>query len=209
LDSVVNALAGFITATISVLGYPGVVLLMALESACLPVPSEIVMPFSGYLASTGRFDLLLVVTAGAVGCNIGSTVAYLIGATGGRRLVEKWGRYIFLTKGELDRMEGYFARYGSATIFLARVLPMIPAFISFPAGIARMPFWKFQLYTFAGTWLWCGALALAGLELGKAWASSPALNHALHAFDWVVVVAAIAAVAWFTRRFWKKNRDGS
>ena len=110
LNSILTALAGFIVATISAAGYLGIVVLMAIESACIPLPSEIIMPFAGYLASTGRFSLVLVATAGAVGCNLGSTLAYAVGRLGGRPLVERWGTYVLLDHGDLDRAERYFAR---------------------------------------------------------------------------------------------------
>jgi membrane protein DedA with SNARE-associated domain len=207
--ALVATIAGIVTTVISALGYSGIVVLMALESACFPVPSEIVMPFSGYLASTGRFSLLLAVTAGAFGCSIGSTAAYLAGATGGRAAVEKWGRYVFLDRSELDRFERYFRRFGAITVFVARLLPMVPAFISVPAGIARMPFWKFLIYTFAGTWLWCGFLALIGFELGKAWDSNPLVKKIEGPLDFVVVAIALAAVAWALWRAWKQRSRAS
>jgi membrane protein DedA with SNARE-associated domain len=205
LDWVISAIAGCIIAVISTLGYWGVVFLMALESACLPVPSEIVMPFSGYLASTGRFGLLPVVTAGAFGCSMGSAAAYAAGATGGRALVEKWGPYIFLHKAELDRFERYFRRFGAVTVFFARLLPMVPAIVSVPAGIAKMPFWKFLAYTFAGTWLWCGFLALLGFELGKAWNSSPLLKRIQGPIDAFVAVAIALGLCWMIWRLWRRR----
>lgn len=206
MDAFVAAIASFITATISASGYGGIIFLMALESACLPVPSEIVMPFSGFLASTGRFNLLAVATAGAVGCSIGSTATYLTGAYGGRRFLEKWGRYFFVDASTLGRFENYFQRFGSITIFLARVLPMLPAFVSFPAGVARMPFGKFLFYTFSGTWLWCFALALAGFEFGKAWASNPIVRDAIHALDWAILLLVAAFVAWIAWRAIRSRR---
>lgn len=176
---------------------------MALESACVPVPSEIVMPFSGYLASTGRFNLLLVVTAGAFGCSLGSTVAYLIGATGGRRVVERWGRYIHLSKTDLDRFDAYFRRFGGMTIFVARLMPMVPAVTSLPAGIARMPFWTFQICTFVGSWIWCFILAFVGFKFGQLWASNPLVKSAMHTLDGVVVASVVVGVVLFVWRTWR------
>ena len=181
---------------------------MMLESACLPVPSEIVMPFSGYLASTGRFDLLLAVTVGAIGCNIGSTFVYTLGATGGRQAAKKWGHYIFLTDEKLNRVDRYFQRYGAPTIFFARLLPMIPVVVSFPAGIARMPMWKFQIYTFAGCWLWCGVLALSGYEFGTTWQSNPWVRSATHWFNIAVVVFVALGLAWLMLRKWRNRAAG-
>ena len=177
---------------------------MALESACIPVPSELVMPFSGYLASTGRFNLVLVVTAGAFGCSLGSTISYFVGATGGRRVVERWGRYIHLNKTDLDRFEAYFRRFGGMTIFVARLMPMVPAVISLPAGVARMPFWVFQICTFAGSWIWCFILALAGFKFGQLWASNPLLKSAMHVLDLAVVAIVIVASLIFVWRIWRR-----
>ncbi len=208
IASITASLAGFITAAISSMGYAGLALLMAVESACIPLPSEIIMPFSGYLVSTGRFSLLLVATAGAIGCNLGSTAAYAVGAYGGRPLIERWGHYILLNRSELDRVDRFFHRYGMATVLVGRLLPVVRTFISLPAGIARMPFWKFQIYTFVGSWPWCLALAYAGLRLGKAWDLSPGLRRVMHSLDVVVVVALVAAAAWYAVRLWR-DRTGS
>src|SRR3954454_7792675 len=139
LSDIVGALAGAIVATISAVGYAGVALLMAVESACVPLPSEVIMPFAGYLASTGRFSLIEAATAGALGCNLGSTLAYEVGRFGGRRLVERWGAYVLLDRRDLDLADRFFARWGRLAVFVARLLPVIRTFISLPAGIARMP----------------------------------------------------------------------
>jgi membrane protein DedA with SNARE-associated domain len=159
LHGISAAVAGFIIATISSAGYLGIAGLMAIESACIPIPSEIIMPFSGYLASTGRFNLLLAATAGAVGCNVGSSVAYAVGRYGGRPFVEKWGSYILIGRRDLDDADRFFARYGGVAVLAARLLPVIRTFIALPAGIARLPQFKFQIYTFVGSWPWCFALA--------------------------------------------------
>ncbi len=200
-------LAGYITAAISALGYSGIVFLMAIESACIPLPSEIIMPFSGYLASTGRFSLVLVATAGAVGCNLGSTLAYAVGAYGGRPAVERWGHYILLSRSELDRVDGYFERFGTATVLVGRLLPVVRTFVSLPAGIARMPFWKFQLYTFVGSWPWCFLLAYAGVKLGQAWDSSPALKRIMHSLDFAVIAVILAGAVWYAVRLWRNRSD--
>lgn len=204
--SLMADLAAVITALISALGYAGVALLMAIESTCVPIPSEVIMPFAGYLVSTGRFSLVLVATAGALGCNIGSTLAYLVGAHGGRPLVERWGRYVLLRQAELDRADRFFARYGSVTVFLSRLLPLVRTFISLPAGIARMPFLKFQIYTFLGSWPWCFALAYAGMKLGQAWDNSPALHRAMHALDLLVLVLLLGGALWYARRLLANRR---
>jgi membrane protein DedA with SNARE-associated domain len=155
-------LGGAIITAISAGGYAGVVALMALESACIPLPSEVIMPFAGYLVSTGRFGLFLVATAGAVGCNIGSTVAFEVGARGGRPLVERWGARLHLNPGEIEWADRWFERRGSITVLIGRLLPIVRTFIALPAGIARMNRGRFHVYTFVGSWFWCLALAYIG-----------------------------------------------
>lgn len=203
LENLLALVAGAAVATISSLGYLGIVLLMAIESACIPLPSEIIMPFSGYLVSTGRFDLLLVATAGAIGCNLGSTIAYAVGYYGGRPLVEKWGRYILMSRRDLDTVDRFFARFGSITVFVCRLLPVVRTFIALPAGVARMPQAKFQLYTFAGSWPWCFALAYVGEQLGTRWNNDPELRAIFHRFD-IVIVGALALLAViYVARHWR------
>ena len=203
LDRIIAPLAAFIIATISTLGYAGIVLLMAVESACIPLPSEIIMPFSGYLVFTGRFDLVAVATAGALGCNLGSTAAYLVGYYGGRPLVEKWGAYLLMSRHDLALVDGFFTRFGSITVFVCRLLPVIRTFIALPAGVARMPHLKFQIYTFLGSWPWCFALAYVGMRLGEEWESNPALRDILHRFDAVIIAALVLALVWYVRRHWR------
>jgi membrane protein DedA with SNARE-associated domain len=200
LDHIISLLASAIIATISSVGYLGIIMLMAIESACIPLPSEIIMPFSGYLVSTGRFDLFLVATAGALGCNLGSTVAYTVGYYGGRPLVEKWGGYLLLSRHDLARVDRYFARFGSLTVFVCRLLPVVRTFIALPAGIARMNPWKFQLYTFIGSWPWCFALAYIGEQLGERWNSDPALRDVMHRFDAAIVAAIVLLAIWYVAR---------
>jgi membrane protein DedA with SNARE-associated domain len=203
LDRIIAPLAALIVATISTLGYPGIVLLMAIESACIPLPSEIIMPFSGYLVFTGRFDLIWVATAGAIGCNLGSTVAYVVGYHGGRRLVERYGRYVLMSRQDLALVDRFFARFGGATVFVSRLLPVVRTFIAFPAGIARMPQARFQIYTFLGSWPWCYGLAYIGRELGERWDTDPALRQFMHRFDAVIIGAMVVAVVWYVRRHWR------
>lgn len=203
LDRIIAPLAAFIIWTISSLGYAGIVVLMAIESACIPLPSEIIMPFSGYLVSTGRFELVWVATAGALGCNLGSTIAYWVGAYGGRRFIEKWGAYILMSRRDLELADRFFARYGSATVFISRLLPVIRTFIALPAGIARMPQAKFQIYTFLGSWPWCFALAYIGVKLGEHWESDPTLRDFLHRFDAVIVGAIVLGFVWYVWRHWQ------
>lgn len=208
LDHVISLLASWIVAVISAGGYLGIVALMAIESACIPLPSEIIMPFAGYLVSLGRLSLIGAATAGAIGCNLGSTIAYVVAARGGRKVIERWGAYVLIRPVELDRAEKFFARYGAITVFVGRLLPVIRTFISFPAGLARMPMLKFQIYSFVGSWPWCFALAYVGMLLGARWDSDPTLRRLFHEFDAVIGAVLIAGLAWFVWSRWREVRQG-
>jgi membrane protein DedA with SNARE-associated domain len=197
IDHLLSLTVAWIVGVIAGMGYFGVVLLMAIESACTPLPSEVIMPFAGYLVSIGQFSLVGAATAGALGCNIGSTVAYYVADWGGRTAVERWGRYVWFGPEELERTEKFFARYGAVTVFVARLLPVVRAYIAFPAGLARMPMLKFQLYTFAGSWPWCYGLAYIGYKLGQRWHSDPTFRRLFHEFDAVVIIVLLAGFAWF------------
>jgi membrane protein DedA with SNARE-associated domain len=209
IDHVLSALVSFIVGVISAAGYAGVVGLMTIESACIPLPSEVIMPFAGYLVSVGKFSLLGAATAGALGCNIGSTVAYYVAASGGRAAFERWGKYVLVSHADLERADRFFARYGSATVFFGRLLPVVRTFIAFPAGMARMPMLKFQIYTFIGSWPWCFALAYIGYMLGARWNSDPTFRKLFHDFDAVIVVALLAGFAWFVWSHWRERRAAS
>lgn len=206
LDHALSVLVSFVVAVISAGGYFGVAGLMAIESACIPLPSEVIMPFAGYLVSLGRFSLIGAATAGAIGCNIGSTIAYLVAANGGRAAFERWGRYVLIRREELDRAEKFFARYGAVTVFVGRLLPVVRTFISFPAGLARMPMLKFQIYSFVGAWPWCLALAYVGMVLGARWDSDPTLRRLFHEFDALIVAVLAAGCAWFVWSRWGQIR---
>lgn len=199
-------LAEFIKSVISSMGYPGIALLMGIESACIPLPSEVIMPFSGYLVFTGRFDSLwLVATIGAIGCNLGSIPAYEIGAYGGRPLIEKYGKYILLNAHDLAMADKLFTRYGNITVFIARLLPVIRTFIALPAGISRMPRLRFHVYTFIGSWPWCYMLAYVGFKLGEQWEHDPRLKQWFHRFDAVIVLVLVGGIVWFVRTHWKNR----
>ena len=161
----------------------------------------------GYLASTGRFNLLLAATAGAVGCNVGSSVAYAVGRYGGRPFVEKWGSYILIGRRDLDDADRFFARYGGVAVLAARLLPVIRTFIALPAGIARLPQLKFQIYTFVGSWPWCFALAYIGFKLGQKWDTDPRLHAILQRFDWLVLAAVAFGLVWFVWRHFRRARE--
>jgi membrane protein DedA with SNARE-associated domain len=197
LAKIIPSLAALIVGTISTLGYGGIVILMAVESACIPLPSEIIMPFSGYLVFTGRFDLALVATAGAIGCNVGSTIAYAVGYYGGRRFIERWGGYVLMGRRELDWTHRFFERYGSVTVLVGRLLPIVRTFIALPAGIAGMSQAKFQIYTFIGSWPWCYALAYVGYRLGEQWDSNPHFKAIMQQSDAAVAAAVVLGIVWY------------
>lgn len=206
VGKIIEILTVFIVATISTLGYSGVVLLMAIESACIPLPSEIIMPFSGYLVYTGRFNLWWVAVAGAFGCVVGSMVAYWVGMYGGRPLIEKYGRYILISHHDLDLADRWFSKYGEAIVFISRLLPVIRTFIAFPAGVARMKIPRFIIYTFAGSLPWCLALAYVGQKLGEQWDKNPTLKSWFHRFDFVIGIVIVLAAAWWIWRHIKHSR---
>lgn len=179
---------------------------MALESTLIPIPSEIVMPFAGYLAATGRFQLIYTALAGALGCNIGSTIIYYVGAEGGRRFAEKYGRYFFLTHRKIEKVENYFHRWGGITLLVTRMMPLLPVVVSLPAGFARMNIWKFEIYTFVGCFIWCLGLASLGLEFGLAWRSQPWVRGAIHWLDIAIVAAIVLALGYLAWRWLRPKR---
>ncbi len=195
-------LSRFIIWIISGLGYGGIAVAMAIESACIPLPSEVIMPFAGYLVSQGRFSLWGVSLAGAIGCTLGSAVAYAVGAYGGRDFILKYGRYVLITPHEVAWADRWFARYGMAATFISRLLPVIRTFISFPAGVARIPFGPFLVYAFLGSLPWSWVLAYAGMLLGEHWDQ---VGDVLHSLDVVIVVILTAGVAWFLWRHWPRR----
>jgi membrane protein DedA with SNARE-associated domain len=193
-------LSGFIVAVISTLGYSGIVLLMAIESACIPLPSEIIMPFSGYLVSTGQMNLWIVSLAGAVGCVVGSLVAYWVGMKGGRPLIEKYGRYVLVSRHDLDMADRWFEKRGEIIVFVSRMLPAIRTFIAFPAGVARMNLKRFVIYTFAGSFPWCLGLAYIGQKLGEKWNKDDTLKTWFHRFDFLIGIVAVILIVWWIWR---------
>src|ERR1700740_2475189 len=199
-EKILTALFVFISSLVAATGYVGITLLMAIESACIPLPSELIMPFVGYLVYTGKMNLLWAATAGAIGCNLGSLVAYEIGYYGGRPLVERYGCWILMGRRELDWADHFFQSRGEKAVVIGGLLPGIPTFIALPAGIARMPRGKFHIYTFIGSWPWCFALAYFGMKLGENWRS---LGKYFHQFDAVIGVALVAAVGWFFWSHWQ------
>ncbi len=200
---ILEALAAFVIYVISQMGLPGIVLLMAIESACIPLPSEVIMPFSGYLVFLGKYSLWSVGLAGAFGCVVGSVPAYYLGMYGGRPLIEKYGKYILMSLHDLDMADRWFDRHGEATVFFARLLPVIRTFIAFPAGVARMEMKRFIAYTFAGSLPWCLGLAYIGMVMGEQW---PTLRGYFHKFDLLIGAVIVAGIVWYVRRHFK-HRD--
>src|SRR5438270_4809945 len=199
-EKILAAIFVFIKSVIAATGYGAITILMAIESACIPLPSELIMPFAGYLVYEGSMNLWWVATAGAIGCNLGSLVAYEIGAYGGRALVEKYGRWILLSRRELDTADRFFRHWGGAAVFVARLLPVIRTFIALPAGIARMPRLRFHVYTFVGSWPWCLGLAYLGMKLGENWRY---LGKYFHQFDKIIGAILALVVVWFVWSRWK------
>lgn len=197
-----EAIISWITNFISEVSYPGIFILMLLESACIPIPSEVTMPFGGFLASSGRFDFWWVVLAGTAGNLVGSWLAYFFGWWGQepvvRASIRRWGKYLLISEEELTRAEEWFRRYGDAIVFFSRILPVVRTFISLPAGIAKMNFLKFTVYTFLGSLFWSYALTRIGFTLGENWGM---LEGYFRQFQIVIAgLFAIIAIWYFLRK---------
>jgi membrane protein DedA with SNARE-associated domain len=197
----------FVTGEIVKYGYLAIFLLMVLESACIPIPSEVTMLFGGalvtatFLAPEQQLSLLPVVLAGTFGNLVGSWLSYWAGYVGGRPLIDRWGRYLLLRPHEIDRAHAWFERYGHEAVFVGRLLPVVRTFISLPAGVARMRFWKFTLYTLLGCLPWSFALAFLGYKLGERWNE---VERVVRPFSWIIAIGAIGAIAWW---IWHRLRD--
>jgi membrane protein DedA with SNARE-associated domain len=197
ITSIIATISGWIISVISHLGYGGIVLLMAIESANIPLPSEIIMPFGGYLVSIGQFNLWLTGFFGAVGCILGGAFSYWLGMVGGRPLIEKYGKYILISHHDLDMADSWFKKHGEITTFVGRLLPVVRTFISFPAGIARMNFGRFCIYSFAGSFPFCLLLAYIGQKLGE---NREILKVYFHKFDLVIGIIILAGIVWYVWR---------
>jgi len=202
IEWIITELSKFVINTISLMGYSGILLTMAIESACIPLPSEIIMPFSGYLVTTGQFTMLGVTLAGAVGNVLGSIVAYYAGVWGGRPFVERYGRYFLVSHHDLDVADRWFAKHGEAAVFFGRMLPVVRTFISLPAGIAKMNFPRFVIFTFIGALPWCYLLAYIGVRMGEEWDN---LRGYFHQFDVVIGIAIALAVGYFLWSHWPRR----
>jgi membrane protein DedA with SNARE-associated domain len=196
MDSLLDILANFITSIIGASGYLGVVFLMAVESACIPLPSEVIMPFSGFLVATGTFNLWWLVLAGTLGNVLGSWIAYGVGKAGGRPLIEKYGKYILVSHKDLDRADNWFAKFGDRAVLISRLLPVVRTFISFPAGVAKMPFWKFTAFTALGAFPFVLFLAWIGQILGENWETIRAYFRGADYLILAVIVVAVGLWIW-------------
>lgn len=191
-DQILFPVAQWVIETISDLGYPAVFILMVVESALIPLPSEITMPFAGSLVATGRFNIWMVSVAGGLGNLVGSWLAYFLGFFGQRALVEKvirrYGKYLLVSEAEFRRAEDWFNRRGEIIVFVSRLLPAIRTYISLPAGLAKMDFKRFSYYTLVGSLIWSGLLALVGQKLGENW---ELIGPYFHRFNLVIGVIFI------------------
>lgn len=204
VSQLIEILANFVVNAIGLLGYVGVFLLMLFESCGIPFPSEIIMPFSGFLVAQGKMTLLLIVLAGTLGNLAGSLLAYYIGLKGGRPLIEKYGKYILISRHDLDSADRFFTRYGQWAVFFGRLLPVVRTYISFPAGIAKMDIKKFSLFTFLGALPWCFLFGYLGVRLGAHWEF---IRLKLHQFDLLMAFLVIAAVVWYVYRHLKNRQQ--
>lgn len=186
-------------------GYASVILLMAIQSACIPIPSEVIMPLAGYALAHTQLDLIILATVASLASNLGSIPAYWVGARGGRPMVERYGSYLLLSRRDLDLVDRFFDHYGSITVLIGRMLPIVRTFIAFPAGVAKMNQLRFHIYTFIGSWPWCYALAWVGMKLGATWNTDPRLKEIFHRFHLAVEAVLIIGFLWFVISHWKNR----
>jgi membrane protein DedA with SNARE-associated domain len=190
---VLNGIIDAITRAIGNHGFPAVLGLMTLESACIPVPSEVIQLFAGYLVSLHRMSLFAAVSAGVLGNLFGSWIAWSVGYYGGRPFIERWGRYIHVTPARLERSERWFDQHGEVAVLVGRCVPVIRTFISLPAGVARMPFWRFSAFTLIGCVPWVLGLTLLGVQVGPAWER---WRHRLEYVDYIVVAVIVVGIVY-------------
>ncbi|MBI5729126.1 MAG: DedA family protein [Candidatus Magasanikbacteria bacterium] len=203
ITKIIDVLAAIVVGTISFLGYGGIFLLMLLESSGVPVPSEVIMPFSGFLVFKGQLTLIAIVLVGTLGNVAGSLLAYWIGHRGGRPLIEKYGKYILISKHDLDLADRWFLNYGPLTVFFGRLLPVVRTYISFPAGIAKMNLKKFIIYTTLGALPWVWLFGWLGVKMGANWEN---IRATLHNFDISIALLVVVAVGWYVWRHLKNKK---
>lgn len=203
VTGIIDVLAAFVISIIGFSGYGGIFFLMLIESCGIPMPSEVIMPFSGFLVVTGNLNFWIIVLTGTLGNLAGSLLAYWIGHKGGRPLIEKYGKYILISKHDLNTADKWFIKHGVAAVFFGRMLPIIRTYISFPAGIAKMDIKQFSLYTFLGALPWSIALTFAGVKMGVNW---EIIREKLHNFDLVILILIIVCLTLYVWRH-LKHRD--
>ena len=198
-------LLALLVAFIATGGYTSVALLMAVQSACVPIPSEVIMPFAGFVLAHSQLQLITLATVASLASNLGSIPAYWVGAKGGRPMVERFGGYVLLSRHDLDRVDYFFNKYGSITVLIGRMLPIVRTFIALPAGVAKMNLVRFHIYTFIGSWPWCYALAYIGMRLGATWNTNPQFKEFFHRFHLGVEIVLFVGIVWFVWSHWKNR----
>jgi len=186
-------------------GYYSVIILMAIQSACIPIPSEIIMPLAGYALAHTQMQLVWLATVASLASNLGSIPAYWVGARGGRPMVQRYGSLLLLSQHDLDRVDKFFLRYGSIAVLIGRMLPIVRTFIAFPAGVAKMNQVRFHIYTFIGSWPWCYVLAYIGMKLGAAFNTDPRFQQVFHRFHLGVEALILVAAVWYLWTHWKNR----
>ena len=203
MHAIINAVYNFIIFIIFGWGYAGVFLIMVLESANIPIPSEFTMTFAGYLATLGRFSIFWISLCGAFGNLTGSLLSYLLGRHLGRPGVLKYGKYFLVRPHELDRAEKWFERFGSSSVFITRMLPIVRTFISFPAGIAKMNLWLFSAYTFVGCYIWCLLLVFLGFKFGQHWED---IVNSFKKLDYLVLIIIVIGIIYVIYKLVKRRK---
>ena len=209
MSGIENWVLEFIKSAYHLMGWPGVIALMAIESACIPIPSEIIMPLAGWMLVKAAspplpvaFNLVAGVL-GALGCTIGSIIAYWVGAKGGRPFLNKYGKYVLITPHDLDMSDRWFQKNGDWAIFFTRLMPVVRTFISLFGGIAKMSIGKFLIYTFTGSFIWCAALSFAGYLLGANWEN---IRSVMRPFDPVIIGIVVILIGYYIYRHIKHSR---
>lgn len=207
LHIVLVAIGKWVEGVITGGGYTGIGMLMAIESACIPLPSELIMPFAGYAVSQGHMNLHYAALAGSIGCMVGSYVAYMAGMRGGRPLIDKYGKYFLIRRRDMDAADRFFDKYGLSAVFISRLLPIIRTFISFPAGVSKVPLGPFLFLSFAGSVPWCYLLTWAGIKLGENWGT---VGKYLHGVDYVIAALIILGMGyWIWHHFAPEKQSAS
>lgn len=213
MTGIEQQILNFINSVYNTIQWPGVIALMTIESACIPIPSEVIMPLAGWMlikaAGLPAIYNLAAGAYGALGCTIGSVIAYAVGVKGGRPFLDRYGKYVLLTRSDLDSADRWFARNGDWAIFITRLMPLVRSFISLPAGIARMNMVKFLIYTFTGSFVWCVALSFGGYLLGEHWED---MRSAMRPFDPLFIALFVLLVAYYVYRHvrrMRRSKEGS